>query len=221
MLLVGLIAAIAVPAAVLASQPNSATVAKKKKTYCQKTGASIKAKLRGKSHGFYAFVEKNGYGILICQDKPKFTGEFTMDKGDTISTLRVSAKKCAALQVTGKAHNPQVFLFTFSDFLANNAQAAIYEAGRGSGATAVLFQVALSSNCVVAFGQRVGGVPQVVIKGTSAFGYTAELSQPVSASMTDKELAGVKISGSGATATASWTDAGVAKSATYSKPAGF
>jgi hypothetical protein len=221
-LLIGLIAAIAVPAAVLASQPDTATIAKKKKkTYCQKTGASVKAKLKGKSHGFYAFAEKNGYGILICQDKPKFTGEFSMDKGDKISGLRVSAKKCAAVQVTGKAHNPQVFIFTFSDFLTGNGQASIYEPGRGTGLAASLSQFALSSNCVIAFGQRVGGVPQVVLKGTTAFGYTGELNQSVSPNMTDKELAAVKITGSGATATATWTDAGVPKTSTYVKPAGF
>lgn len=221
MVLVGLLAVVALPSAVMASQPDSVVIAKKKKTYCQRTGAAQKAKLKGKSHGFYVFAEKGGYGMLICQDKPKFTGPFSITKGDKISAPLVSAKKCAAVKVTGSSHNPQVFLFTFSDFLSKNGQASIYEAGRGTGLAASLLQISLSSNCVVAFGERVGGVPQVVLKGTSAFGYTGELRQPVSPNMTDKELAAVKISGSGATATATWTDAGVPKTFTYVKPAGF
>lgn len=218
LILVGLIAVVAVPSAGIASSPDSAVAAKKKKTYCQKTGASQKAKLKGKSHGFYVFAEKGGYGMLICQDKPKFSGPFSVTKGDKIWAPLVSARKCAAVKVTGSSHNPQVFLFDFADFLAKNGQASVYEAGRGSGLAASLLRVSLSSNCVAAYGQRVGGVPQVVLQGTSAFGYTGQLNQTVNPNMTDKELAAVKIVSSGATATATWTEAGTPKSFVYAKP---
>lgn len=217
LLLVGLIAAIAVPSAVLASQTDTATVAKKKKkTYCQKQGAGVKAKLKAKSHGFYVFAEKGGYGILICQDKPKFYGSFSTPKGDKISTLRVSAKKCAGVEVRGATHNPNVYFFDFADFLNNNGQASIYEVGRGQApGTGSLESFNLSSNCVAAFGQRVNGVPQIVVKGTGAFGYTGEIYPRVGPNMTDKELAAVKIAASGATATASWTESGVKHTFVY------
>ena len=117
LLLVGLIAAIAVPSAVLASQPDTATVAKKKKTYCQKSASYVKGKLKAKSNGFSVYLEKNGSIILICQDKPKFYAEFSITKGDKLSQLRVSRKKCAILKVQGPTHNPQVYLFDFVNFL--------------------------------------------------------------------------------------------------------
>lgn len=220
MLLVGLIAAVAVPSAVMASQSDTATVAKKKKTYCQRTGASVKAKLKGKSHEFYAFAEKGGYGILICQDKPKFTGGFSMTKGDKISTLRVTARKCAVLKVEGPTHNPQAFMFDFANFLSKNGQAAVYTAGYQQ-PTATIEQIVLSNNCVAAFAERVNGIPGIAVQGTGAFGYTGTNRPAVSASMTDKELAAVKISGSGASATVNWTEAGVPRTFTYVKPAGF
>jgi hypothetical protein len=208
-----LIAALALASAAAA---NTATTAKKKKTYCQKQAASIKAKLKGKSHGFYAYAEKGGTGILICQDKPKFTGEFSVDKGDKISTLRVAPKKCAGVAFRGPTHNPEVYLFNFADFLSGNGSASVFQTAYDQPpGTASLVQFNLSSNCVAVFGQRVAGVPQVVVKGTSAFGYTGGIFPVVSANMTDKELGAVKISGSGDTAKASWTDAGVPKSYVY------
>lgn len=203
----------------MAAQPETATVAKKK-TYCQRTGASIKAKLKATSLGFYVFLEKGGSLFLICQDKPKFYGEFSITAGDKISTLRVTRKKCAVLKVTGKTHNPQVFMFNFANFLAKNGQAGVYTAGYGQPAASIE-QVVLSKNCVTAFAERVNGVPGIAVQGTSAFGYTGNLRPAVSPNMTDKELAAVKISGDGATATVSWTEAGVPKSFEYAKPAGF
>jgi hypothetical protein len=217
-LLIALIAAIAIPSAVLASQNDSAaTIAKKKKkTYCQRTGASVKAKLKGKSHGFYAFAEKGGYGILICQDKPKFTGVFSLEQGDKISGLQVSPKKCAGVEVRGPAHNPIVYLFDFVDFLTGNGQASVYQVGQGlAPGTGSLVQFKLSSNCVAVFGQRVAGVPQIVVKGTNVFGYTGAIYPRVGPNMTDKELAEVKITASGATATASWTESGVKHTFVY------
>jgi hypothetical protein len=221
-LLIALIAATALPSAVLASQPDSATIAKKKKkTYCQKAGGNVKAKLKGKSHSFYVYLEKGGNSILICQDKPKFFGSFSIEKGDKVSDLRVSAKKCAAVEATGASHNPQVYLFDFANFVGTNAaQASIYTTGYGE-PSASLIGIALSQNCVAAFGERVNGIPRITVKGTSAFGYTGALTPPVSPTMTDKELAAVKISGSGKNATATWTEGGVPKSFAYVEPARY
>lgn len=221
MLLVGLIAAIAVPSAVLASQPDSASVAKKKKkTYCQKTAKTVKGKLKGKSHGFSIYVEGNGSLILICQDKPKFYGEFSITKGDKLSSLLVSSKKCAVVKVTGPSHNDQVYLFSFDFFLSGNGQASIYTVGyeQPSGKNLGL---ALSRNCVAAFGNKVNGLPQIEVQGTNAFGYTGQIKVPTGANMTDKELAAVKIVGTGTTATVTWTEGGQPKSYEYFKPAGF
>ncbi|MGK2877596.1 MAG: hypothetical protein ACSLFF_03310 [Solirubrobacterales bacterium] len=218
LLLVGLIVAIAVPSAVMASQPDTATTVKKKRTYCQRTGASIKAKLKAKSKRFYVYLEKGGSIILICQDKPKFYGEFSIGTGDTVSTLRVSTKRCAVVKVTGKTHNPQLYLFSFADFLAKNGQASIYTSGFGQ-PSASIEQVALSRNCVAATAERVNGVPGIAVQGTSAFGYTGTLRPPISPNMTDNELAAVKIFGTGASATVSWTEAGVAKTYVYAEPA--
>ncbi|MBJ7354067.1 MAG: hypothetical protein JHC98_04515 [Thermoleophilaceae bacterium] len=221
LLLVGLIAAIAVPSAVLASPGDTATVAKKKKkTYCQKAAKSVKGKLKGKSHGFSIYVEGNGSLILICQDKPKFYGEFSITKGDKLSSLRVSPKKCAVVKVAGGGHNDQVYLFSFDFFLSGNGQASIYTVGYGQ-ASGTNVKLALSSNCVAAFGNRVNGLPQVEVQGTNAFGYTGQIKIPTGANMTDKELAAVQIKAAGATAIVTWTEGGVPKSYTYAKPAGF
>jgi hypothetical protein len=208
-----LVTALAITSAATA---DTAKIAKKKKTYCQKQGASIKAKLKGKSHGFYVYAEKGGAGILLCQDKPKFTGDFSMDQGDKISDLKVSAKKCAGFRVSGKAHNPEVYLFNFSDFLSGNGQGSIYEAGRDlTPGTASIQKFALSTNCVAAFGQWVAGVPQVVVKGTSAFGYTGEIYPRIGPNTTDKELGALSVESSGATATASWSESGVKHTYVY------
>jgi hypothetical protein len=220
LILVALVAVIALPSAVLAAQTDSATTAKKKKTYCQKTASSVKGKLKGKSHGFSVYVEKGGSLILVCQDKPKFYGEFSITKGDKVSGLRVSAKKCAIVKVTGSSHNPLVYLFDFADFLTGSRQASIYTSGPGQ-PSASLVQHVLSRNCVAAFGERVNGVPQITVKGTDAFGYTGALNPPVSPTMTDKELAAVKISGSGTSATVTWTEGGVPKSWVYAEPARY
>ncbi|MBJ7459145.1 MAG: hypothetical protein JHD02_08160 [Thermoleophilaceae bacterium] len=220
LVLVGLIVVISVPAAVLASQPDSANVAKKKKTYCQKSASYVKGKLKAKSNGFSVYLEKSGSIILICQDRPKFYGEFSITKGDKLSQLRVTRKKCAILKIQGPTHNPQVYLFDFVNFLNKNGQAAIFTAGVGQ-PSATLDRIELSSNCVAAFAGRVNGVPQLTVKGTTTFGYTGEIHPSVSPSMTDKELAAVKISGTGASATVTWTEAGVPKSYTYVIPPGF
>ena len=74
---------------------------------------------------------------------------------------------------------------------------------------------------MAAFAGRVNGVPQLTVKGTTTFGYTGEIHPPVSPTMTDKELAGVRIVGTGASATATWTEAGVPKFYTYVIPPGF
>lgn len=217
----GLIVAIAMPSAVMAAQPDSASVAKKKKqTYCQKIAKPVGGKLKGKSKGFSVYVEKGGYLMLICQDKPKFYGEFSITKGDKISDLRVVSKKCAVVKTSGSSHNPQVYLFEFADFLAKNGQASIYTTGYGQ-ASASLEQLVLSPNCVAAMGERVNGAPQITVIGTGAFGYTGNVKAPVGPNTTDKELAAVKITGSGDSATVTWTEAGVPKSFVYSKPAGY
>ena len=205
----------------MAAQPDSAVAAKKKKkTYCQKTASSVKGKLKGKSHGFSGYLEKSGSLILVCQDKPKFYGEFSITKGDKVSGLRVSSKKCAIVKVTGSSHNPQVYLFDFADFLTGSRQASVYTTGEGQ-PSASLIQLALSRNCVAAFGERVNGVPRITVKGTNAFGYTGALNPPVGPTMTDKELAAVKISGSGTSATVTWTEGGVPKSWAYAAPARY
>jgi hypothetical protein len=67
----------------------------------------------------------------------------------------------------------------------------------------------------------VNGVPRITVKGTSAFGYTGALNPVVSPTMTDKELAAVKVSGSGTNATATWTEGGVPKSFAYVEPARY
>lgn len=196
--------------------------AKKKKTFCQKTGSAKKAKLKAKSKGFYVYLEKGNSTFMVCQDKPKFFGSFGLQaKGDKISQLKVVKKTCAVFVARGGTHNPQVWQFNFSDFKKGNAaQAAINEFGYGRG-SAALSGLALSNNCVVAYGGRVNGQPQIVVKGTSAFGYTGQLNAPVGPNITDKELAAVKITGSGATATATWTEAGQPKTYVYTKPAGY
>lgn len=184
LVLVGLIVAIAVPSAVIAAQPDSASVAKKK-TYLQKIA--------------------------------KFYGEFSITKGDKISDLHVVSKKRAVVKTTGSSHNRQVYLFEFADFLAKNGQASIYTTGSGQ-TSASLLQLVLSPNCVAAMGERVNGVPQITVVGTGAFGYTGNLKAPVGPSATDKELAAVKITGSGDSATVTWTEGGVPKSFVYAKP---
>lgn len=218
LILVGLIVVIALPSTVVASQPDSASVAKKKKqTYCQKIAKPVGGKLKAKSKGFSVYVEKGGYLMLICQDKPKFYGEFSLAKGDKLSGLRVVTKKCAVVKSTGPSHNPQVYLFEFADFLAKNGQASIYTTGYGQ-PSADLLSLVLSPNCVAAMGERVNGVPQITVVGTGAFGYTGNVKAPVGPNTTDKELAAVKIAGSGDSATVTWTEGGVPKSFVYAKP---
>jgi hypothetical protein len=221
LLLIALIAAIVVPSAVMASQPDPASIAKKKKkTYCQKTAKTVKGKLKGKSHGFSVYLEKNGSLILICQDKPKFYGEFSITKGDKLSNLVVSPKKCAVVKVSGPTHNDQVYLFSFDFFLTGNGQASIFTAGYQQ-PTGLVKGLALSTNCVAAMGTRVNGLPQIEVQGTNAFGYTGQIHPPTGASMTDKELADVKVVTTGATATVKWSEGGQPKTFIYAKPAGF
>lgn len=203
----GLIAALAIPAG---------AGAKKKKTYCQKQGSSVKAKLLAKSNGFYVYREKGGGTVLLCQDKPKFFGSMSWERGAKLGKLLVVKKKCAIYSQLGKT-NPKIYAINFADFLSKNGQASVNEIGYG--ATGQLLGMNLSQNCVGAHGTKVNGVPQIVVQGTSAFGYTGLVKLPVAAGMTDKELANVKVAGStfgaGATATAAWTEAGVPKSYVY------
>lgn len=191
---------------------------KKKKTYCQKTGAAVKAKLKAKSNGFYVYLEKGGYSVMICQDKPKFYGSFSLDaKGDKVSQLHVVKKKCAIYAERGSTHNPKTYAFNFSDFTSGNGQASVYEVGYQQGPSSLL-GLGLSQNCAAVYGVRVNGVGQIIAKGTSAFGYTGALQAPVGSGITDKELAGVKIAGTGSTATVSWTEGGQAKTYVYQQP---
>lgn len=204
---VALIAALAIPTA--------AEAKKKKKTYCQKNGSAVKAKLLAKSNGFYVYREKGGGTVLLCQDKPKFYGSMSFE-GTKVGKLLVVKKKCAIYSVLGKG-NPKIYAINFADFLSRNGQASVFEVGFG--ATGQLLGMSLSQSCAAAYGTKVNGVPQIAVKGTSAFGYTGTLYPPVSTNITDKELANVKISGSatgtGATATVTWTDGGVPKSYVY------
>lgn len=195
--------------------------AKKKKTYCQKQGSSAKAKLKMKRNGFYVFLEKSKYSFMICQDKPKFRASFSLPaRGDKMSQLRVIKKKCAVFAARGSSHNPQVFRFDFKNFTSNNGQASVYEVGYNQGPSTLL-SLGLSSNCVSAYGQRVNGVPGISVQGLGTFGYTGLVSAPVGKDATDKELAAAKIAGSADSATVTWTEAGVAKSFVYNKPAGY
>ncbi len=211
----GLLAAAAIPTSAGASAPH-AVIAKKKKTYCQKTGSKVKAKLLAKSNGFYVYRERGGGTVLLCQDKPKFFGSMSWAKGAKLGKLLVVKKKCAIYSQLGKG-NPQVYAINFKDFLTQNGQASVYEVGYGS--TGQLLGMALSQNCVTALGAKVAGVPQIVAKGTSVFGYTGILYPQVSPGISDKELAGVKVSGTavgaGATATVTWSEAGAQKSYVY------
>lgn len=209
-------ALVAVPAT---SAPTAQTAKKKKKTYCQKVGSNAKAKLKAKSMGFYVFVEPGLSSVLICQDKPKFYGSFGLEaKGDKVSQLRVIKKKCAIFSARGSSHNPQIYAFDFENFKKGNAaQASIYTVGYGQ-PSAALISSALSPNCVSAYGERVNGAPQITVKGTSAFGYTGQLQAPVGANATDNDLGTVKVTGSGNTATVTWTEGGQPKSYVYQQP---
>jgi hypothetical protein len=217
LLILGLcLVAAAVTASTSAIAAGTATTAKKKKTYCQKQAAGVKAKLFAKSHKFYVFKEKGGASILICQDKPKFFASFGTDPGAKYSQLRVSAKKCAIVTSKPPNENADVFAFDFANFTSkgNSGSASVFQVGYDQG-PAVLLQTALSANCVSAYGIRVNGVPQIAVKGTSAFGYTGTLYPKIGANMTDKELADVKVVGSGATATLSWSESGVKHTYVY------
>jgi hypothetical protein len=212
-----LIAALALATAATA---DTATIAKKKKTYCQKQGASAKAKLSAKSHGFYLYKEKGNASVLICQDRPKFFASFGTDLGAKYSQLRVSPKKCAIFTSKPPNQNPEVYAFNFSDFTAKppNGQGSIYIVGYQQ-PSATLIETSLSTNCVAGYGMRINGIPQVAVEGTSAFGYTGTIYPKVGANMTDKELAGVKVTGTGTgasdTATLSWTESGVKHTYVY------
>ncbi|MGH2906664.1 MAG: hypothetical protein ACRDKI_07825 [Solirubrobacterales bacterium] len=219
--IVGLIAVLAVPVTSSAIAGGHAQIAKKKKkkkkTYCEKQAKTVKAKLLGKSNGFYVFREKGGGTTLLCQDKPKFYGSMSWNVGDKLGALQVVKKKCALYAAVGSGHNPQIYGINFADFLSHNGQASVYEVGYG--ATGQLFKVAVSSNCVGVYGTKVDGVPQIVVKGNSAFGYTGTIYPPVGDGITDKELANVKIATTSPTsATVTWTAAGVPKSYLYVKP---
>jgi hypothetical protein len=195
------------------------SAAKKKKTYCQKNGSAVKAKLLGKSKGFYVYREKGGGTVLLCQDKPKFYGSMSWEQGAKLGKLLVVKKKCAVYPQLGKG-NPQIYQINFKDFTSGNGQAGVLEVGYGS--TGQLLGLSLSTNCALAFGAKVAGVPQIAVKGTSAFGYTGTLYPPVGAGITDKELANVKIGATGTgAATVSWTAAGVPHTYAYSIPAGY
>ena len=80
-------------------------------------------------------------------------------------------------------------------------------------------KLSLSNNCVAAIGSRVNGLPKVEVQGINAFGYTGQLTLSTAANMTDKELADIKVTGSGLSATVTWTEGGVTKSYVYAKPA--
>lgn len=202
--------------AAVAIAPGSATAKKKKKTYCQKQGSSVRAKLLAKSNGFYVYREKGGATVLLCQDKPKFFGSTSWERGARLGRLIVVKKKCAIYSQLGSG-NPKVYAINFADFLSRNGQASVREIGFGG--SGQLLGMSLSQSCVGAYGTRVNGVPQIAVAGTSVFGYTGALYPPVSASATDKELANVRVSGTtvgaGATATVTWSEAGVPKSYVY------
>jgi hypothetical protein len=127
-------------------------------------------------------------------------------------------KRCAFYSGLGSGHNPLVYSVNFADFLAKNGQATIYTVGYGQ-PSGELLKLAVSSNCVAVLATKVNGVPQIVVKGNSAFGYTGVVTPPVGAGITDDELKGVKIEATSATsATVTWTAGGVPMTYVYAKP---
>lgn len=217
--LVAAIVLCAIPVA-SATVPGHAVVAKKKKkkpTYCAKQAKSVKAKLLATSNAFYVFREKGGGTVLLCQDKPKFFGSMAWNVGDRLGTLAVVKKQCAFYSGIGSGHNPEIYSVSFADFLSRNGQASVYTVGYGQ-PSGELIKLAVSSNCVGVFATKVNGVPQIVVKGNSTFGYTGTFTPPVGDGITDKELAAVKIAATSPTsATVTWTAAGVPMTFVYSK----
>ncbi len=215
----GLAVVCAVPTTSIAHSPISVVAKKKKKkTYCQRQGKAIKGKLLGKSNGFYIYLEKGGASVMLCQDKPKFRGSMPWTRGDKLDKLVAIKKKCAFYSALGSGHNPLVYSVNFADFLADNAQASVYTVGYGQ-PSGELLNFVVSSNCVAALATKVNGVPQIVVKGNSAFGYTGTVTPPVGAGITDTELKNVSIAATTATsATVNWTAAGIPQTYVYTKP---
>ncbi len=210
-------AAIALAGLASAAPSNDANIAKTG-AYCKKQAkaASGKLKLKNKSAKFFLYWSKRQYNFVFCSESPKFWGVVAAGSKAKASKLKVVRKKCAAFQTVDSFDGTRVQMIDYSFFKPGKVRQTFSAAIGGSGDKVSVKGFGLSTNCVIATGSIIDGVPTLHVVGMPRFGYTGYVSRQLDPSTTSSELKKLRIKAtSKSSARVTWKSGGVAQSYDY------
>ena len=189
--------------------------AKKKKTFCQKAVAREKAKVVGKQNGVTVYRRSRTFSA--CSDKKrKAIALYGYDAGYKITQVAAANKRCLAVKMSGAGKLDQIL---FKDIAGKEIGSSIQILGYGNPASKV-GSLSVSKNCVAAWGDSVtdaSGATTYHVR-LKAFGAATDVQSGIVNEIATvagpDDIAHVRVTAVGRKVTVTWTQGGVAQSAT-------
>jgi hypothetical protein len=189
--------------------------AKKKRTFCQKAVALEKGKVVAKQNGVTVYRRSRTFSA--CSDKKrKALALYGYDAGYRITQVEAANKRCLAVKMGGAGKLDQIL---FKDIAGKEIGSSIQIIGYGNPAAKV-GSLSVSKNCVAAWGDAVtdaAGATTYHVR-LKAFGAATDVQNGVvheiATVAAPDDIAHVRVKAVGRKVTVTWTQGGVAQSAT-------